>query len=340
MSTILTLLMGAFLVPAYADSTQCTREWAKDKIENQSFKVIGLGLSTKPDPREAADEAKAEAIKDILLQLKTNVESKSTVEKTSSDSKFNSESILSAKLDDLKGLKPVKSGSNPAENIRDCEVYEFNVQAAYDEMRGKISPLIDRLQSAVEGSAEGFDLIKTYPSLKSSVDEKRAELRRADAFKTVLGRPGPGWEEQADKQLNAMEDALKKMKDKIWFVLPEGKFDTAFAEVESRLSNNGVHVAHDAKDVSEDGFPVLVNIKEIGSPRKTQSSLGLTITRKVAVSLVHMKTKKNLGSNRGINVVGTSASNDADAAMANSDAQVTAAIMDAIRAFMPQLAGN
>src|SRR5439155_4872771 len=104
---------------------------------------------------------------------------------------------------------------------------------------GKVSPLIDRLTAATDEGADPIAAIKSYSTFKQAVDDARPDLTRADAFKTVLGRPGPGWLEQAEKQLVTIEGTIRKTKDKIWFLLPQGKYEAASAEVGAKLANSG-----------------------------------------------------------------------------------------------------
>src|SRR5689334_22589863 len=106
----------------------CSRSWATGKNTSKNFRITGLGISSQPDPRSAAEEARAAAFKDISLQLQSSVQSKSEIKESHSDASFQSNSVLTSETKDLVGLKAIKSGKAPNEKITDCEVYEFNVQ--------------------------------------------------------------------------------------------------------------------------------------------------------------------------------------------------------------------
>jgi hypothetical protein len=296
-------------------------------------------VSTKSDKTEATSEARTNAIKDILFQLQSAVQAKSELHSTQSSQTASSDTVMTSKIDDLSGLKPVKSGANSAEKISHCEVYEFDVQAAYREASSPLTVFIEKLEKAADRAAEsnGLAAIKDLPQFKRTVGEKEPDFRRADIFKAVLAAPGAGLSERAQRALGKLEDTERQARSHIVFILPTDKFEAAVADLESSLANSGVKAVTSKTEAGESALPVLVEIKEIGAAKKSKTRLGLTVTRKVQVRLLDAKTNAVLAANRGLSVVGSSASNDEDQAKENSESQITAGVYDTIRSFMPSL---
>ena len=340
-TTLISAILLIFSIGASADdAAQCTRDWAKKTVKNSSFKVVGLGLSTKGDPTEATSEARSNAIKDILLQLQSSVQSKSELHSTESSHSASSDTVLTAKIDDLHGLKPTKSGSNSTEKITHCEVYEFDVEAAYREASSPVQVFLEKIEGAADraASSKGLGAIKDFPEYQKSVAERDADFKRADIFKTVLGAPGPGLVERAQRALGRLEESARLARTNVVFILPsDEKFADAMAALQGSLANSGVKTASSKADAGDSALLVNVEIKEIGKAKKSKTRLGLTVTRKVQVRLLDARSNSVLGANRGLSVVGTSASNDEDQANDNSDSQITAGVFDTIRAFMPSL---
>ncbi len=340
-----TIFLGATLLTFSAavsadDAAQCTRDWAKKTVKNGSFKVVGLGLSTKSDPTEATSEARSNAIKDILLQLQSSVQSKSELHSTESSHSSSSDTVLTAKIDDLHGLKPTKSGSNATEKITHCEVYEFDVEAAYREASSPLQVYLDKIEGAADRAAagKGLSAIKDFPEFQKSVAERESGFKRADIFKTVFGAPGPGLAERAQRALGRLEESARLARSNILFILPtDEKFEAAMSALGSALANSGVKSATTKADAGEAALLVNVEIKEIGKVRKSKTRLGLTVTRKVQVRLLDARTNSVLAANRGLSVVGTSATDDEEQATENSESQITAGVFDTIRTFMPAL---
>ena len=301
-----TFLLGAILLTfsvaaAADDAAQCTRDWAKKTVKNGSFKVVGLGVSTKSDPTEATSEARSNAIKDILLQLQSSVQSKSELHSTESTHSASSDTVLTAKIDDLHGLKPTKSGSNSTEKITHCEVYEFDVEASYREASSPVQVFLEKLEGAADRAAAGKGLgaIKDFPEFQKSVAERDAEFKRADIFKTVLGAPGPGLVERAQRALGRLEESARLARTNVVFILPtDEKFEAALTDLASSLANSGVKTATTKADAGDGALLVNVEIKEIGKSKKSKTRLGLTVTRKVQVRLLDARTNSVLAANR------------------------------------------
>ena len=336
----LSLILISFSASLTATAEDCSREWAVSSVKNSSFKVIGLGLSSNSDPKIAADEAKTSAIKDIVSQLESNVQSKTEVKRSESSSSFESESIISTKMEDLKGLKPVKHSKNSEQKISRCDVYEFNVRAAHQELASKLGVLIERLER-FEESHKLTKLFIELPKLKKEVQNRQAEVQRADTFKTYLETPGPSWEEQIQRKISALEELEKTSKSKLVFILPDNAdLESVLGETENALSNAGLKVVKQGDEISDESIPVFIEVKILGKNRKSKTKLGLTVTRKAKIRLINQKTKKVLAANRGLSIIGTSADGNEEDAIANSDAQLVAAALDTIKSFVPGLLKN
>lgn len=333
-------LLGLTLTsPSVWAAEACSREWALEKISGKSFRIVGLGLSTRTDPKAAVDEARAAAFKDISLQLQSSVQSRSEIKESQSESTFSANSILTSNSEELVGLKSVKSGKNPQEKITACEVYEFNVQAAYQDQSSQLSVVqekIDKLNELGE-KAQWRQVIREYPEVQPLVAKYATITKRADLFKAYLNVPGPAWNERFEKGQSQLADLEKKSRSKIVFVFPKEQFSSVVAEVEGLVTNAGANVASDAKEIKGDQLGIEVAIVAMGNPRSSKTRLGLTVTRKVSISLTDIKTKKKLAAGNGLSVVGTSMSGDEEEATANSENQLIGALTDAIKNAVPNL---
>jgi hypothetical protein len=336
------VLLGGIVFSAEAPLTfaasECSREWATENASGKNSKIVGLGLSSQADPRLAHDEARAAAFKDISLQLQTSVESRSEVKESQSESTFSANSVLTSNTEDLIGMKAVKNGKNIEEKVK-CEVYEFNVMAAHEDQSSKLSVVQDKIDKLNElgEQKKWVDIVHEFGTFKPLLTANSVIIKRADLFKTYLNIPGPGWSERFQKSTTQLEDLNKKARAHIVFVFQKGQFEDAVSEAEGKITNAGAKVEEDVKSIPADSTGILVTFKTLGTPRKAKSLLGLTMTRKVAIALTATKTQKKLSASNGLNIVGTSADGDVEEALANSDQQIIAALMDSIRNAVPDL---
>lgn len=327
-----------FAFSAFAEG-ECSRDWAVGKGTGKNFKIIGLGLSSQTDPKAATEEARAAAFKDISLQLQSSIKSSSEVKESQSESSFSANSLLTSNTEDLVGLKAVKSGKNLEEKVTDCEVYEFNVQAAYEDQSSKLTVVQDKIDQVTGfgDQKKWINVIREYPNVKPLIVSNAAIIKRADLFKAYANIPGPGWGERFDKSSAQLDDLDKKARSNLVFLFPKDQFEEAVTELQGTVTNAGAKAGSDPSDVGADATGIQITMKNIGSLRKSKTKLGLTVTRKISIVLTDLKTKQRLAANNGLSVVGTSANNDEEEATTNSDNQLIGALADAIKNAAPGL---
>ena len=332
------ILSSLTLAPCFA-AEECTREWALEKSVGKNLKIIGLGLSSRQDPQKAQDEARTAAFKEISLQLQSSIQSHSEIKESQSHSDFNANSILTSSIEDLVGLKAVKSGKNESEKITNCQVYEFNVQAAYEDHSLKLSVIEEKLSHLEEAANQKkwVQVIGEFPSLKPLIAAQSAIIKRADLFKSYLSLPGPGWREKFDKALEHLTELDQKARSQIAFVMPKDSFEEAITEVSDLITHSGAQVLESSKDIPPGVYAMIVSLKAIGTPKKTKTQLGLTVTRKISITLRHSKTNRKVSGGNGLSIVGTSADGDMEEALNNSERQLIGALTDAIQNAVPEL---
>ncbi len=357
LSVCLFLLGLGLTAPISFASTECSRDWASGKISEKRFKIIGLGVSSRLDPKTANEEARAAAFKDISLQLQSSVQSKSEIKESQAESSYQGNSILTSNIEDLVGLKAVKSGQNPEEKITRCEVYEFNIQSAYENQASKLSIVQEKIDQVTDFAIQKkwIDVIREFPLVKPLANEYKAVIVRADLFKSYVGLPGPGWNERFEKALTQLESLDQTARSNLIFIFPKdpsknspkdfqinlnGEFEAAITEISGWITRSGAQAIRLGDPESPGALRIEISIRNIGGPVKSKTKLGLTVTRKIAISLTDLKTKRTLSSNRGLSIVGTSSEGDYDEAMSHSENQMIGAIADAVRNAVPHLMAN
>lgn len=333
-SSVTNLLAAhAVAAPFAPAAAPCTKVWAMDgQVKSKNY-IYGLGLSTKSDLSEAVQEAKAQAIKDVNAQLMSSVESNSTINETESGSSYSAQIKVQSGVSNLTGIKISKEGSDPAQKITSCVVAKFDASAAYTDSEGKMTILMDKLKDITLSAKQKnyIAVLQKRASVKKLVDESMADITRADMFLIYLKSDEQTWYQKIKGQQVEIERVADQAKTNIVFLVPETPFDGAMADIASRLSGEGYEVIHSGKTAKP--IQISVEAKQVGSPRKTKTALGLTYIAKIMVNI--KVGGKTIGTNRGVDVIG--AGNDEDDALANIDRQLIAQTLQTLQTALPGL---
>lgn len=239
------------------------------------------------------------------------------------------------------GLKAIKSGKNGEEKITRCEVYEFNVQAAYQDLSSKLGVFEEKLSSLKNESNQKhwLEIIKNKPILLAELNQNEADIEKVDAFKAVLNIPGPSWSEKKAKASAELADLDKKARSNIIVIFPENQFEAPIAEIEGRLTNSGIK-STSSKGPHGDSLAIEVVLKTLGKPVHSKTKLGLTVTRKISIALIDLKTKSKLATGGSLSIVGASLNGSEEEAIANGDSQLMGALSDAFNHLAPTFIRN
>jgi hypothetical protein len=315
----------------------CTLDWAKDGVVAGVNSAWGIGISSNSDPSSARDEAKAKAFGDINLQLKSSVQTDMNLTETDKTTAFSGLTSIENKMEAVTGMKVVKEGSDAKAGITSCVAAKLDVRAAYDIPQGKMKVL----QASVQGVSSALNdkkylqVLRLATPAKKTIKDAASDIALADVYKAYLKEQGPTWNEQFNGLLGKITDAENLAKNNVVFVLPTGNYDEAFVDIESNLSGQGFTVVNKLTDVEKGKLPVSIELKQVGSLRKSKSALGATVSAKIAVFMRDGTTKKELSSNKGADVVGTGSSEED--ALNNVSRQLSTHIVQVINSGLPGL---
>jgi hypothetical protein len=321
----------------WADAKPCTLDWAKDGAVTGPSSAWGIGLSTNSDPAAAHEEAKSKAYSDISLQLKASVQSSMNLSETDKSTAFSGLTSVENKMESITGMKIVKEGADSSAGITSCVAAKLDVRAAYDIPLGKMKVLESGTNGVVTSLSEKryLDVLRLATGTKRMIKEAKADIALADVYKAYLKEQGPTWNEKFNGLLGKVADAEDAAHVNVVFILPTGTYEEAFVDIESNLAGQGFGVVNKITEVEKGKLPISIEVKAVGTPKKTKTALGETITAKIAVFMRDPSSKKDLSSNKGASVVGTGA--DEDEANVNVARQLTTHIVKVINDGLPGL---
>lgn len=318
-----------------ANAVECDRDWAMGGAVKGKNYIFGIGLSTNKNIVEAQKEAKTHAIKDISQQLQSSVKSESKISEDQNGSTYSGEIEVSSDEQELIGLKLVKEGKDQTNNIQYCSAYKFDVASAYSEQEGKMNIVMKSLEEVSKLAKEKkyIEVLQKQAPSKKLIKDSLLEIKRADMFRAFLNADEKSWFEKIKNIEIDIDKISESAKSNIVFVLNSNAgHDILLADIESRLSGNGFEVIRDLK--SPKPVKVILEIKEIGTPRKTKTALGETIISKIIVNIKD-SNGKIFGSNKGGTITGTGPSDDE--ALANVDRQLLVNVLDTFKSGLPGL---
>lgn len=325
---LFTVLFSSFAFAA----EECSREWAVEGAIKSKKVVFGLGLSTNSNPLIARDESKQNAIKEVVLQIQSSVDTAASLNETESSSQYISQTEVKAVASDLIGLKVVKEGSNKKSGIEFCQVVKFDVEAAYSEYESRVKALEASLQGVFKMAKDEkyIEVLKHRSAFKKKIENESSAINKADMYLTFMGSDEKKWHLKIKEMELIVEKAFEAAKEKIVFIIPKNaEFESSLAEIESKIAGEGFEVQATAKTVRP--VKLQLEIKPIGAPRKTKTSLGITYISKINVSL--KENEKVVATNKGAQVIGTG-SNDDDA-LANIDRQLFVHLLGVLNEALP-----
>lgn len=322
---------------------ECSRHWAHSA--SPDF-LRGLGLSGEKEAPRARAQAKALAFKDLAEQIYAQVHSNSQLSETDVGSAFQAKTEIGVDVKDLMGARVVLEGSNSAESITACVVIEYDIKAAQKDSEARMKVLgrkIEKTEAALASENWGDFLKDVRPTLKI-LKEHQADIVRADALRVVLGLSGRSHFERFEGASASFENGMKSARERLRFVMPIAPgFEEAIEDARSRVRSLGFTVVQDQKELDSESdalLGVLLALKPAGAIRKTQTSLGLTVTGFVGVEFKDLKTGRDIGSARGASVSGASPTGDEQAAQHNLQRQAALQLVEAIKKGIPGVFGE
>lgn len=329
------LIASSFLSSVVHGLTPCTKDWASEgKVKGQAH-IFGIGVSSTKDTVAAKAEAQQRAIQDVVAQIRTSVESSAKLSETEKNTGFESLVKTSSNMSDVVGIKIIKEGSDPAQGITVCVGATLNVQKAYEIPEGKMKSLekqIEEVNAAVK-SKKWLDVVRLSKSATAKIEAAATDIALADMYHSFLISPDKTWFEKFQTVKVDIESTVKQAKEQVVFVGPSGPHEIALGEIESQISGQGYQYVSGKAPVGK--IAVLIEIKPIGSIRKTKTALGHTVMQTIIVTVRDGVSKKELASNKGASVTGTGQSEDS--ALANIDRQLVSHILNALRQALPGL---
>lgn len=316
-------------------SEECSKSWASEgKLKSKSI-IYGIGVSSKANKLQAAEESKSLALREVSTQLQATVSSESQLKETESGATYSGNVNVAANGKDLVGIRIIKEGSNSVSGIVHCSVAQFDVGAAYSESEGQMNVLEKQLKSVFDDakSKKYVEVLQKRSKAHELVKKSTDEIKRADIFRAFLKADDKSWFEKINGSLAEVDRVTDEAKSQIVFIFPSSsEYEGALSDVESKLSGIGFEVTRDNK--VKKPVRLLLELKQIGAPRKTKTALGETYISRIIVSLKD-QSGKTISTNKGVQVTGTGQTEDD--ALANIDRQLLAHVMGVLGDGLPGL---
>lgn len=316
-------------------SVECDRNWALEGAVKSKNYIVGIGLSSNKNLLEAQKEAKVNAIKDISQQLQSSVKTESKISEDQNGSNYNGTIEVSSSGQDLVGLKLTKEGKDSANNVTYCAAFKFDVSAVYSEEEGRMNVLIKSLEeiSKLAKDKKYIEILQKKSNAKKLINDSVDSIKRADMFRAFLNADEKSWYEKIKNIELEVDKVAELAKSNITFILlSNSSHEILFADVESRLSDEGFDVLRDPK--TERKVKIFLEVKDIGAPRKTKTALGETLIAKIIVNIKDQNGKV-YSSNKGGTITGTGPTEDE--AIANIDRQLLVNVLDTLKSGLPGL---
>jgi hypothetical protein len=316
-------------------SGECDRNWALEGAVKSKNYIVGIGLSSKINLLEAQKEAKVSAIKDISQQLQSSVKSESKISEDQNGSSYNGTVEVSSSGQDLVGLKLTKESKDPANNITYCAAFKFDVSAVYLEEEGRMNVLLKSLEeiSKLAKDKKYIEILQKKANAKKLISESADRIKRADMFRAFLNTEDKSWYEKIKNIEIEVDKVAELAKSNITFILSSNSsHEILFADLESRLSDEGFDVLRDPKAGRQ--VKIFLDVKDIGTPRKSKTALGETLIAKIIVNIKDQNGKV-YSSNKGGTITGTAPTEEE--AIANVDRQLLVNVLDTLKSGLPGL---
>lgn len=297
--------------------------------------VFGIGLSTTSDKLKAKDEARERAYQDIVSQLRSNVESKMSLEETDKSTAYKGIINVSTNVDKIIGIKFFKEAKDFGGTT--CMAYTFDVAAAYKDAVGFMKVLDKKLEDVMDAQKKKsfVEVVRLYGIAKKEISDNEWAILRADMYKTYLKLEDKSWWEKfktAEVDLDKTYDEAKK--SIVFYINEFPKYDEVAIDSESVIGGKGF-TAQVGGTKPKSGIEII--FKEAGKPRKGKSALGFTMSYKFGVLIKDIATGRTLGTNKGVNVQGFSPNGEEEEAEASASKQMSLNVLDAIKTAVPGL---
>jgi hypothetical protein len=330
-------LLGFLLATHAIAEEKCSRDWLNGGKASGKLVVYGIGSSAEGDGNLAREQARTRALRDIAMQLRSNVKASMSLTESEVSTAFAGDTKVGTNIESIVGAKVLKEAVMESEGEKiQCAGMKLDVVSAYEFAK-----------SGIEAGFSGYDELQRLARLKKwqevlkSAKAAREKLNGiegkttlADIYRAYLGEPGETFTDRYANASAAIDKLLQKARSEIVVVMASSGFQYAQAEVSSQLKSIGISVVRNPKEAAERAVKLAIEISQQSMPIKSQTALGLTVTVPISVIIKDLEAQKEVGSNRGIGVVGTSRSSYEEA-LTNVDRQLVAHIMDALRNSIP-----
>jgi hypothetical protein len=316
-------------------ATECTKTWSTEGQMKSKKYIFGIGLSSKTTNSEALEEAKVQAVKDVSQQLQSSVKTESKISETENGSSYQGSINLQTDGSNLTGLHFVKEGKDPANGTTACVVAKFDVGASYVEAEGKMNVLVKSLEDISKAAKEKkyIEVLQKQAKYKKLIADSKEDIARADMFRTFLNAVEKSWYERIKSEEVEIDKIAESAKANIVFIFPNhASYEATISDIESRLSGAGFEVSRENK--SSKAVQITLEVKDIGTPRKTHTVLGETLIAKIIVNLKD-QNGRIIASNKGGTITGTGPT--ADEALANIDRQLLVNVLETFNSGLPGL---